>query len=92
MQVVALAPGFYAGTRRRTGDIFELDSSKLKQKDGKPVMPSWVKPAPDVAQAKAEAAKAKKAENDKQVAGSIAASGGKAAKAKVDAVAKQLAG
>lgn len=93
MQVVAMQPGFYGGSRRRTGDIFDMaDSAIVKDKDGKVVKPKWVKAAPNAHEARVEAAKAKKAENDKQVAGAIAASGGKAAKEKADNVAKQLAG
>jgi hypothetical protein len=89
MQVVAMQSGFYNGSRRRTGDVFEMD---VPTKDGKPVLPKWVKAAPNAHEAKVEAAKAKKAEQDKLTAGAIAASGGKAAKEKSDAVAKQLAG
>lgn len=85
MQVIALSNGFYQGARRRTGAIFEMEPGK----DGK--LPKWVKAAHNVAEAKAEAAKAKKAEQDKQRAGAIAASGGTAAKAKNDAAA-ELAG
>lgn len=92
MQVVALSTGFYAGTRRRTGDVFDMDETKFKKKDGKTVMPKWVKAAPNAHEAKREAAAAKQAEHEKQKAGAIAASGGKAAKAKVDAIAEQLAG
>ncbi len=88
MQVVSMQPGFYNGARRRTGDVFEM---AVKEKDGKPVLPKWVKAAPNAHEAKKEAAAAKKAEQDKQVAGAIAASGGKVAKAKVDAAA-ELAG
>jgi len=89
MQVVAISAGFYDGARRRVGDIFDMT---IPTKDGKPKMPKWVKAAPDVQQAKREAAAAKHAEHEKQKAGAVAASGGKAAKAKVDAIAEQLAG
>lgn len=92
MQVVALETGFYLGERKRTGAIFNLDESKLKKKNGEAVLPKWVKAVPDVRAAKAEAAAAVKAEQEKQRAGAIAASGGKAAKEKSDALAKELAG
>lgn len=92
MQVVALQQGFYAGSRHRVGDVFEIDEAKLKAKDGKPVLPKWVKAAPNAHEAKVEAAKAKQAKLDKQKAGVIASSGGKAAKEKADNIAKQLAG
>lgn len=85
MQVVAMQPGFYGGARRRTGDVFEMDRPADK-------LPKWVKAAPDPHQARREAAAAKQAEQNKQVAGAVAASGGKAAKAKADALAKELAG
>lgn len=89
MQVVAMQSGFYNGNRRRTGDVFDM---AVVEKNGKPVLPKWVKAAPNAHEAKVEATKAKKAEQDKLTAGAIAASGGKAAKEKSDAVAKQLAG
>lgn len=89
MQVVAMQPGFYNGGRRRTGDVFDMD---VVEKNGKPVLPKWVRAAPNAHEAKVEAAKAKKAEQDKLTAGAVAASGGKAAKEKSEAVAKQLAG
>lgn len=92
MQVVAMQPGFYNSTRRRVGDIFDMDESALPKRDGKPVLPKWVKAAPNAHEAKVEAAKAKQKEQDKLAAGAVAASGGKAAKEKSDAVAKQLAG
>lgn len=92
MQVVALEMGFYRGGRRCIGDVFEMDESLLKKKDGKPLLPKWVKAAPDVHQAKREAAAAIKADLDKRKAGAVAASGGKAAKDKADALAKELAG
>lgn len=82
MQVVAIRMGFWNGTRRRVGEVFDMPEP----------LPSWVKPTNDPAKAKAEAEAAKKAEHEKQRAGAIAASGGKAAKAKVDAIAEQLAG
>lgn len=88
MQVVAISPGFYGGKRKRTGDIFEMGENYIK----KGVLPSWVKAAPGVAQAKAEAAAAKKAEADKVKAGIIASSGGKASKEKADKLAEALAG
>ena len=85
MQVVALSVGFHDGTRRRVGEIFNMDESKFKKgKDGKPRTPSWVKPAPDAATAKREADAARKAEADRQKAGALAASGGAVAKSKVD--------
>lgn len=92
MQVVALSTGFYAGHRRRVGDIFEMDDTKMKQKDGKPVLPKWVKAAPDPHKARQEAEAARKAEHKKQEAGAIAASGGAAAKKKAADLAEQLAG
>lgn len=88
MQVVAISPGFYAGNRKRTGDIFEMDEKHTKK--GK--LPSWVKAAPDASKAKVEAAAAKKAEADKVKAGIVASSGGKASKEKADKLAEELAG
>ena len=86
MQVVAIGKGFYKGIFRRVGAIFDLDEKDSKK------MPSWVKAAPDVAVAKVEAAKAKKAADDKVKAGIVAASGGKAARAKAAALSKELSG
>lgn len=92
MQVVAMQAGFYAGTRRRIGSIFEMDESKFKQDaDGKPILPKWVKAAANATEAKQAAAQAKKQEANKQAAGALAASGGQAAKVKVD-TARDLAG
>jgi len=88
MQVVAISPGFYKGKRVRTGDIFELNEKYTRK--GK--LPSWVKAAPDAAQAKTEAAAAKKAKSEKVKEGIIASSGGKASKDKADALAKEAAG
>lgn len=83
MQVVAIRMGFWNGSRRRVGgDPFDMPAP----------LPSWVKPCTDPAQAKAEAEAARKAEHRKQADGAVAASGGKAAKAKADAIAEQLAG
>lgn len=92
MQVIAIKDGFQANTRRRTGDMFDLDEASLPQKDGKPVLPKWVKVVTNPIVAKAEVAAAKKAEIDKRVNGAIAASGGKASQAKADSIAKQLVG
>lgn len=92
MQVVALEAGFHAGQRRKIGDIFDMDESKFrKDAAGKPRLPSWVKAAPNPHEAKREAAAAQQAAAAKLTAGAIAASGGKAAKAKVDA-ARDLVG
>lgn len=92
MQVIAIKDGFQANTRRRTGDMFDLDESSLPQKDGKPVLPKWVKVVTDPAAAKAEAVAAKQAQINKQVNGAIASSGGKLSKAKADKIAEQLVG
>lgn len=85
MQVVALEPGFYAGARRRLGDIFEMYIDDEKK------LPKWVKAAPSAGEARREAAAVKKAAEEKQRAGAIAASGSKGAKAKAEAAA-DLAG
>lgn len=88
MQVVAMRQGFYDGTRRRIGDIFDM---AVPSKDGKPVMPSWVQAVTDPTKAKQAALAAKKAEEDRIVAGAKVASGGKAAERKI-ADARDLAG
>lgn len=80
MQVVALEPGFYAGARRRRGDIFEMSIDDPKK------LPKWVKAAPNAGEARREAAAVKKAAEEKQRAGVVAASGGKAAKDKAEAL------
>lgn len=85
-QVVALKPGFYAGQRRRIGDVFDMAVKEGAR------MPKWVKVVQNPHEAKREAAAAKQAEVDKQKAGAIAASGGKAAKDKNAETARQLAG
>lgn len=82
MKVVAISEGFYKGTRRRVGAVFDMPEEGMKKKDGKPVLPSWVKAVQNDQQAKAVAAQVKQDELDKQKAGAIAASGGKAAKTK----------
>lgn len=93
MQVVAIEKGFAGGTRRKIGDVFEIDEAKLpKGKDGKPVLPKWLKPAPNAAEARKMAQAAQKADHDKQVAGAVAASGGAAAKVKAQNLAKAAAG
>lgn len=91
-QVVALKQGFYGGSRRRVGDIFDMkerrgeDGKPLKGKDGKelPVLPAWVKAAPNPGQAKHEAAQAKAAATKRMVDGAKAASGGAAARKKIE--------
>ena len=91
-QVVALKQGFYGGSRRRVGDIFEMKERRdeqgkpIKGPNGKdlPVLPSWVKAAPHPGQAKAEAAAAKAAEQKRLADGAKAASGGAAARKKID--------
>lgn len=88
MQVVAISTGFYGGSRKRTGAIFDMDEKHFKNG----AMPSWVKAAPDAGIAKEEAAAAKKAETDKVKAGIVASSGGKASKDKSDKLAEELAG
>lgn len=92
MQVIAIKDGFYAGSRRRVGDVFDIKDEHIKQdKDGNVTQPKWVKPALDANKAKQEAAKVKKEAADKAKAGAVVASGGAAAKAKVDE-AQSLAG
>lgn len=92
MQVVAMQDGFYKAQRKRLGDIFDMDDAAIKRdKDGKIIRPKWVKAAPNAHEAKREAAAVKQAAQEKQRAGAIAASGGKAAKDKVD-TARDLAG
>jgi hypothetical protein len=90
--VVAMQLGFHGGTRRRVGDVFNMDETKWKQKDGKPVPPKWVQVVANANEGRAVAQRAEKAAADKLKAGAIAASGGKAAKDKTDATAEQLAG
>lgn len=85
-QVVALKPGFYAGQRRRTGDVFDMTVKEGSR------LPKWVKVVQNPHEARREAEAAKKAEVDKQKAGAVAASGGKAAKEKNASIAQQLAG
>lgn len=85
MQVVATRQGFYGGVRRRVGDIFDMEIAKGK-------MPRWVEAVKNPEQAKAKALKAKADEDKKHAAAAHAASGGKAAKAKVDAAAAELIG
>ena len=92
MQVVATRPGFYAGARRRIGAVFDMAESAMKKKDGKIVLPSWVTVVTDASEVKEMMNKAKRAEMERQRSGVIAASGGKAAKDKVDTTAEQLAG
>lgn len=91
MQVIATKEGFYQGSRRRVGAIFDMDDKDIKADKGAIVKPSWVKAAPDANEARKEVAKAQKAAAEKVKAGAIAASGGAPAKAKVDA-AQDLAG
>lgn len=99
-QVVALKPGFHGGVYRKIGDIFELAEAKVEEakrrlaeaekaglKNKKPAF----KVVTDLRAAKAEAEKVKRDAEEKQKQGAIAASGGKAAKDKVDA-ARDLAG
>jgi hypothetical protein len=48
MRVVAIAPGFYDGGRKRVGDTFEADIETFKVDGaGNPVMPSWMAAATD---------------------------------------------
>jgi len=98
LQVVALQPGYRKSTASRvaTGDIFTLDDvalSKLKKdKDGKPILPKWLKAAPDAAAARAESVAVKAAEDKRGLAAAMAASGGAAAKQKAKDIADQLGG
>ena len=94
MQVVALRKGFTRkGELKTTGDIFDSTELSIKHDDkGQPVkLPKWVKAAPDAGTAKREAAAAKAAEEKKLVDGVKAASGGAAARQKVEA-GRDLAG
>lgn len=73
MKVIATKLGFH-GVRRRTGDKFDLpDSAMKKDKDGKPVLPSWVVPASGDGFRQAQAAK--KAEEEHMLQGALAAAG-----------------
>ena len=92
MQVVAMQVGFYGGSRRRVGDVFDIPDESMKKREGKPILPKWVAPAPNAHEAKIVAAKAKQADQARRTAGAVAASGGAAAKAKADKLAAQLAG
>jgi len=87
MQVIAVTMGFHGGTRKRVGEIFDMDETKWKKDaKGKPRCPSWVKPVTDPAKARAEAKAARQAEAARQKEGALASSGGQAAKAKVDGI------
>jgi len=92
VRVIALKLGFYDGSRRRVGDVFDWDVSTLqKDKDGEPVLPFWVKAVPaNEAAASAEATKAAKAELEQKALGAVAASGegasNGAVKRKLDAI------
>lgn len=92
MRVIATSAGFYQGSRRKAGDIFDMADADMRKKDGKTVLPKWVKAVKDEADAKAEVAKAKKADEMKAKAAAVASSGGAAAAAKAATVAEQLAG
>lgn len=52
MKVKAVAMGYYGHVRIKPGDVFEMDQKDMRQKDGKPVLPSWVIPAEAVAKEK----------------------------------------
>lgn len=52
MRVIATQLGYYKDSRRRIGAEFEFAEKDMEQKDGKPVLPSWVVPATDESRAK----------------------------------------
>jgi hypothetical protein len=93
-QVVALEAGFYGGHRRRTGDVFQMDDAKWTKKDkgGAAKVPRWVRVVGSEAEGRSVAAKVVKEAEKHARDGVIAASGGTAAKQKVEDAAKQLAG
>lgn len=84
MRVIAIKKGFYSGGRRRPGDVFEMSEADMKALDGKPVLPGWVVEAKDPAAAREQVAKAKRLEERKHSDAAVAASGGAAARRKVD--------
>ena len=92
MKVIALSLGFYRGARKRIGDVFDMDESAMKKKDGKPTLPSWVKPVSNEREAKQEAEAVKKAEQDRMIEGAKTASGGKAAREKAERLAAEASG
>lgn len=92
MRVVALKPRFYGGSLRPVGAVFDMDETKFKKDKRGPILPSGVIPFVSEEKAKAAAEAAKKAEIDRQRDGAIAASGGAAAKEKIDDIAQNLAG
>lgn len=84
MKVIAIQTGFYQGSRRRPGAIFEMLEKDMKVVNGKPTLPKWAKEVTDEAKMKQEVIDAKAARERKDREGAIAASGGKAAKTKVE--------
>lgn len=84
MRVIAIKKGFYRGGRRRPGDVFDMSESDMKKVDGESVPPSWVEEVKDEASAKKKVADAKRAEANKQGDAARAASGGAAARHKVE--------
>lgn len=81
MRVLAIHPGFYAGSRKRPGAVFEMPDAEaeglLKSKH------SWIEPAPaTAAEAAARAASVEKAERTKIARGAVDASATAAANAK----------
>ena len=78
MKVLAINPGFYGGSRRRAGAVFEMPDAEVAKTP-------WVEPAPGTAgEAQARTAQVAKAEQNKFSAGAIAASATAAAKQKKD--------
>jgi hypothetical protein len=90
MRVIAKSKGFYKGSRRRPGEVFEMSEDSFKKVDGKPVLPAWVAEAKDEAAARKQVADAKVASAKKERDAAVVSSGGAAAKAKADDVAEQL--
>jgi hypothetical protein len=73
MKVVAIKNGFHE-VRRRIGARFDLPESAMKKdKDGKPVLPSWVVLASGDGAKQAQAAR--KADEERMLQGALAAAG-----------------
>lgn len=81
MEVVAIEMGFYKGERKRIGARFDVDGKHI---------PKWVKPVSSDSEAEDEAKKAKFNAEKKLIDGVRAASGGKAAKDKIDSLSEQV--
>jgi hypothetical protein len=85
MRVVAKQKGYYGGSRRRPGDIFDMAESAMKKDaKGAPMLPKWVEEAQDELAARKQVADAKRTAESKNRDAAVASSGGAAARRKVD--------